>query len=67
LGVYREADAGSARTALIRAQVASMMHRFSDARHYLAQAELGEAPLADLKRLRLSIDQACGSVPRWPI
>jgi tetratricopeptide (TPR) repeat protein len=54
-------DAGSARTALIRAQVASMMHRFSDARHYLAQAQLGGAPPADLKRLRLSIDQACGS------
>jgi len=54
-------DGRSARTALIRAQVASMMHRFSDARHYLAQAELGGAPPADLQRLRLSIDQACGS------
>jgi hypothetical protein len=54
-------DAGSARTALIRAQVASMMHRFSDARHYLAQAELGGVPPAELNRLRLSIDQACGS------
>ena len=54
-------DAGSARTALIQAQIASMLHRFSDARHYLAQAELGGAPSADdVKRLRLSIDQACG-------
>jgi tetratricopeptide (TPR) repeat protein len=56
-----ESDAGSARTALIQAQVASMLHRFSDARHYLVQAELGGAPSAgDVKRLRLSIDQACG-------
>ena len=54
-------DAGSARTALIRAQVASMAHRFSDARSCLAQADLGGAPPADLQRLRLSIDQACGS------
>ena len=55
-----ELDAGSARTALIQAQIASMTHRFSDARHYLAQAELGGAPAADVKRLRLTIDQACG-------
>ena len=54
-------DAGSARTALIQAQIASMLHRFSDARHYLAQAELGGVPSADdVQRLRLSIDQACG-------
>jgi tetratricopeptide (TPR) repeat protein len=55
-----ELDAGSAHTALMCAQVASMRHRFSDARHYLAQAESGGAPSADLKRLLLSIDQACG-------
>ena len=54
-------DAGSARTTLIRAQIASMAHHFSDARHHLAQAELVGAPPADVKRLRLSIDQACGS------
>ena len=54
-------DTGSGRTALIRAQVASMSHRFSDARDYLAQAQLGGAPQTDLQRLRLSIDQACGS------
>jgi len=51
----------SARVALIRAQVASMSHRFSDARHYLAQAEISGAPATDLCRLRLNIDQACGS------
>ena len=39
-------DASSARTVLIQAQIASMLHRFSDARHYLAQAELGGAPSA---------------------
>ena len=38
-----------------------MGHRFSDARHYLAQAELGGAPAADVQRLRLNIDQACGA------
>ena len=54
-------DAASARVALIQAQVASMAHRFSDARHYLAQAEIGGAPTADVDRLRLNIDQACGS------
>jgi tetratricopeptide (TPR) repeat protein len=54
-------DAASARMALIQAQVASMAHRFSDARHYLAQAEIGGAPTADVDRLRLNIDQACGS------
>jgi len=54
-------DAGSARTAMIRAQVASMAHRFTDARHYFAQAELGGALPADLQRLRLSLYQACGS------
>jgi tetratricopeptide (TPR) repeat protein len=54
-------DAASARVALIQAQVASMAHRFSDARHYLAQAEIGGASTADVDRLRLNIDQACGS------
>ena len=54
-------DAASARVALIQAQVASMAHRFSDAGHYLAQAEIGGGPTADVDRLRLSIDQACGT------
>ena len=49
----------SARTALIQAQVSSMTHRFADARHYLAQAEVGGARIEDVGRLRLNIDQAC--------
>ena len=60
-GQLNQIDAASARVALIQAQVASMAHRFSDARHYLAQAEIGGAPTADVHRLRLNIDQACGS------
>ena len=53
-------DPSSARTALIQAKIASMAHRFSDARHYLTQAHLGGAPPVDVTHLRLSIDQACG-------
>lgn len=50
----------SARTALIRAQVAAMTHGFAEARSLLAQAaERGERSAA-LQRLLLSIDQACG-------
>jgi hypothetical protein len=49
------------RTALIHAQVASMGHRFAEAREYLAQAEAHGAPQADVNRLKLSIDQACGT------
>jgi tetratricopeptide (TPR) repeat protein len=56
-----QADAAPARAMLIRAQVASMTHRFSEARQYLAQAEIGGAPTAEVDRLRLNIDQACGS------
>src|SRR5215470_7818767 len=58
---FDQIDAGSARVALIQAQVASMAHRFADARRYLSQAEIGGTPIADLDQLRLSIDQACGS------
>jgi tetratricopeptide (TPR) repeat protein len=54
-------DAPSMRTTLIQAQVASALHRFSDARHYLAQASLGGAPSADVKRVLLTVDQACGT------
>ena len=54
-------DASSARTMLIQAQIASALHRFSDARHHLAQARLGGAPSADVERILLNIDQACGS------
>ena len=53
-------DSSSARTALIQAKIASMVHQFSDARHYLAQADLGGAPSADVTHLRLNLDQACG-------
>jgi tetratricopeptide (TPR) repeat protein len=53
-------DASSPRTLVIQAQVASALHRFSDARHYLAQASLGGAPHEDVKRILLSVDQACG-------
>jgi len=49
------------RTALIHAQVASMGHRFAEGREYLAQAEVLGAPQADVNRLMLSIDQACGT------
>ena len=51
----------SMRTALITAQVASMKHRFAEARSYLAQAEVRGAPPAAVHRLSLSIDQACGT------
>jgi tetratricopeptide (TPR) repeat protein len=54
-------DAPSPRTTVIQAQIASALHRFSDARHYLAQARLGGAPSVDVKRVLLSVDQACGS------
>jgi len=53
-------DGAAARTMLVQAQVASAAHRFSDARHYLAQASLGGAPAGDVKRVILSVDQACG-------
>jgi tetratricopeptide (TPR) repeat protein len=56
-----QAGPAPARAALVRAEVASMAHRFSDARHYLAQAETGGAPTADVQRLRLNVDQACGA------
>jgi tetratricopeptide (TPR) repeat protein len=56
-----QADAASARTALIQAQVASMMHCFAEARRHVEQAEIRGAPEADVSRLRLSIEQACGT------
>jgi tetratricopeptide (TPR) repeat protein len=56
-----EVDATSARTALIQAQVASMTHRFADARHFLARADLAGAPPSEVNRLLLNIDQACGA------
>jgi hypothetical protein len=51
----------SGRAALIQAQVSSMTHRFTDARHYLAQAEIGGAPTDDIHLLKLNVDQACGA------
>jgi len=54
-------DAVSARTALVQAQVASMTHRFADARSHLAQAVERGAPAEVVDRLGLSIDQACGA------
>jgi hypothetical protein len=54
-------DASSPRTGLIQAQVASMLHRFSDARRHLAQASVRGAPSAEVKRLVLNIDQARGA------
>jgi tetratricopeptide (TPR) repeat protein len=56
-----QAGPASARVRLIQAQVASMAHRFADARHYLSQARTLGAPAADIDRLRLTIDQACGT------
>jgi tetratricopeptide (TPR) repeat protein len=58
-----EADAGSARTMLIHAQLASMTHRFADARRYLARPDLTDAQTAEVKSLLLNVDQACGVNP----
>src|SRR5262249_31005233 len=46
-----QADAASARTALIQAKTASMMHRFDDARLFLARAETGGAAADDVQHL----------------
>jgi tetratricopeptide (TPR) repeat protein len=54
-------DNESSRTALIAAQVASITHRFTDARNHLAQAEVRGAPENITDRLSLTIDQACGT------
>jgi tetratricopeptide (TPR) repeat protein len=55
-----QVEAASARAALIQAQVASMMHRFAEARQFLARAGSGGAPSADVNRVLLNVDQACG-------
>ena len=54
-------DAASGRTALIAAQVASMGHRFDDTRRYVAAAERRGAAPDGVKRLQMSVDQACGA------
>lgn len=53
-------DDASPRTALIHAQVASMAHRFAEARDRLAGASGSEELTDAAHRLSLSIDQACG-------
>jgi tetratricopeptide (TPR) repeat protein len=37
------------------------MHRFADARHFLARANFGGALSADVDRVLLNVDQACGA------
>ena len=56
-----ELNKPSPSTLLVQAQIASMGHRFSEARDFIAHAELAGAPLADMNRLRLNVDQACGA------
>ncbi|OUL85204.1 tetratricopeptide repeat protein [Paraburkholderia hospita] len=60
-GQLDRADPQSMRTALIDAQVASMAHRFADARSCLELARSRGAPASDVARFSLSIDQACGT------
>jgi tetratricopeptide (TPR) repeat protein len=54
-------DSESSRTVLIRAQVASIAHRFGDAKRYLDEIGDWEELSDAVDRLRLSIDQACGT------
>jgi tetratricopeptide (TPR) repeat protein len=54
-------SSSSMRAELIHAQVAAMAHRFGEARDHLTQAEARGTIPADVMRLRLSIDQACGT------
>ena len=54
-------DPQSARTLFIHAQVASMAHRFAEARSYLTRAEACGLSAPAANRLSLSIDQACGT------
>lgn len=49
------------RAALVRAEVASTVHHFADARTYLVEAARLGAPPEEIERLRLTIDQACGT------
>jgi hypothetical protein len=50
----------SSRAALVQAEVASIVHRFDDARGHLARAALMGGPREEIERQSLSIDQACG-------
>lgn len=56
-------EAQSPRAALIQAQVASMAHRFADARQHLVQSRRLGAPASTVDRVALGIDQACGMQP----
>ena len=59
-GQLAQLNTASARKALIRARVASILHRFAEARHHLAQARLACASRSDVRRIEMTIDQACG-------
>ena len=50
----------SCRAALVRAQVASLRHRFEEARGWLVFAQRLGASIEEILRNELSIDQACG-------
>src|SRR5215470_14511156 len=50
----------SFRSAFVQAEVASTVHRFSEARDHLARAASLGAPREEIDRHLLSIDQACG-------
>ncbi len=54
-------DEDSPRAALMHAKVASMGHRFAEARKHLAEAAVQGAEPEEINRLTLSIDQACGT------
>lgn len=56
-----QVDGKAPRTALIHAQVASLGHRFSDARSYLSKVVHSADSWVVANRLLLSIDQACGT------
>ena len=51
----------SSRAALVDAEVASMVHRFDDARRHLERAGVKGAPAEAIERHVLAIDQACGA------
>ena len=51
----------SYRAALVHAGVASMLHRFTDARDHLARAASMGGPREEIERHSLTIDQACGA------
>jgi tetratricopeptide (TPR) repeat protein len=58
-------DAESPRTMLIHAQVASMAHRFAEAKEHLAKLAGSDEFSQAADRLLLSVDQACGMNLDW--